>query len=209
MRLTWFGHHSFRIEYADKALYLDPYAGEQEWYDRPANLVLISKDDYDHWSRALLAKISIDGTHVFGPPDVSRDILGCKPFTPGESLTFEDNTMILATEATARTRTTVERSLGWLLVIEGRRVYFAGDTGTTQNLLNIKADVVIIPVGTLAMPAKAAADAVKIIKPRLAIPTHYGRLSGTLDDAELFKELVETSRETQVVILEPGKAVEF
>lgn len=209
MRLTWFGHHSFRIEYADKALYLDPYAGEPEWYDRHANLVLISKDDYDHWSRVLLAKITIDGTHVFGPPEVSREILGCQAFAPGESLTFEDNTMVLATDAVSGARAATEHSLGWLLAIEGKRVYFAGDTSTTPNLLNIKADIVVIPVGTLAMNAKAAAEAVKIIKPRVAIPTHYGRLSGTLDDAELFKELVETSRETQVVILEPGKGVEF
>ena len=70
---------------------------------------------------------------------------------------------------------------------------------------DIKADVVIIPVGgTNTMNAKEAASAVKLIKPKTAVPIHYGKTEGTMDDALYFKELVEEEK-INVMILKEDK----
>ena len=199
MHLTWLGHDSFKIEYSDKVIYLNPYAGGPEIYVKQANLILISKNAYDHWSREVINKILGDNTHIFGPVEVSSELFGCRTFTPGESLTFEDGTRIQAVLAKIVRRDSSEQSLGWLITVEKKTLYFTGDSDVTEELREIKADVVIIPVGG-TFKAKDAAEAVNIINPQMAIPTHYGHTAGTQDDAELFRELCRT----QVVLLEKG-----
>lgn len=189
------------IEYGDKVIYVDPYEGE---YQKAANLVLLTKDAYDHFSRDVLKRISVDGTHVFGPKEVARDLLGCRPFAPNEAMTFEDDTKIQAIAAVINRRNLHEESLGWLVTIEKKTLYFTGDTDVVPA--NVHPDVVIIPVGgTFTMGAKAAAEAVRFMKPKRAIPTHYGKTAGTQDDADVFKELLEG--EVEVMILTPGKGV--
>ena len=99
-----------------------------------------------------------------------------------------------------------EESMGWLVTVEKKTLYFTGDTDLTDEVRRAKADVVIIPVGgTYTMKAKDAAEAVNIINPKIAIPTHYGHTAGTQDDAELFRELCNT----HVIVLEIGKPLKI
>ena len=202
MLLTWFGHSSFMIEYGNKVIYIDPYEGD---YEKAADLVLITKESYDHVSRSILKKITVDNTHVFGPKEIASEVLGCRPFVPNEHITFEDNTKIQATAAIINRRDFHAESLGWLLTIEGKTLYFTGDTDVLPAKVG-NPYAVIIPVGgTFTMSTKAAVQAVKLLKPKHAIPTHYGKTAGTTDDADVFKELLEG--ETDVIILQPGKGV--
>lgn len=206
MLLTWFGHGSFRLEYENKVVYLDPYAGEQNWYDKPANLVLISKNDYDHWSRALLNKIVVDGTHIFGPADVASEIFGCRTFAPGEFISFDDGTRVQATAAVVRRRNLMSESLGWVVTIGKQTVYFVGDSDILPAMAHVKADIVVVPVGgTWTMSAKDAIAVVKTITPRVAIPAHYGSQSGTIDDAEVFREGIDNT--TTVLLMQPNREV--
>ncbi len=196
MRLTWLGHHSFKLESNGRTIYLDPYAGE---YSGFANLILISKNDYDHFSHAIVKKLMVDGTHIIGTKEVASELYGCRPFVPGDEITFEDNTKIKAVKALIKRRNMTSESLGWLITIENKTLYFAGDTDEIPEKLGTP-DIVLISVGgTWTMSAKKAALAVNIIKPKLAIPTHYGSTSGTRDDAELFKELVEPPIKVEIL----------
>ena len=57
-----------------------------------------------------------------------------------------------------------------------------------SKIQKIKCDVALLPVGgTYTMTAKVAANLANIIEPQIAIPTHYGTLVGTKEDAEKFK----------------------
>ncbi len=68
---------------------------------------------------------------------------------------------------------------------------------------NIKADIVIVPVGgTYTMNAQEAAEAVNTIKPKVAIPIHFGDIVGSRADAEKFASFV---KDAQVKILTPEK----
>jgi L-ascorbate metabolism protein UlaG (beta-lactamase superfamily) len=66
----------------------------------------------------------------------------------------------------------------------------------------IKADIVFVPVGgTYTMNATEAAKMVNTIKPGIAIPIHFGTISGNLSDAQDFK----AQAEVEVKILPASK----
>ncbi len=79
--------------------------------------------------------------------------------------------------------------VGFVLTVEGQRIYHAGDTDSISEIGSIDADIALLPVsGTYVMTADEALEAVKVIKPQVAIPMHIGRGIGSLADAEHFKE---------------------
>jgi len=56
---------------------------------------------------------------------------------------------------------------------------------------DLQPDVLLVPVsGTYVMTASEAVTAVGKIKPKLAIPMHYGTIVGSEDDAKEFKTQV-------------------
>jgi len=101
-------------------------------------------------------------------------------------------------------------SIGFLITIEDKKIYYTADTDFLKEMENIKADIMILPVGgTFTMSAREAARTVGFINPQFAIPMHYGKSVGTQDDAELFKELVEDNTKTKVIIMKEGEQIEI
>jgi len=67
-------------------------------------------------------------------------------------------------------------------------------------MADLKPDVALLPVsGTYVMTAAEAAQAAKSIKPKVAVPMHYGSIVGEEADAKTFAKLLEGSG-IQVVI---------
>lgn len=60
---------------------------------------------------------------------------------------------------------------------------------------DLKPDILLVPVsGTYVMTAKEAAKAVEKIKPKVAIPMHYGTLVGSDVDAKEFEDTVKSCK---------------
>ena len=79
---------------------------------------------------------------------------------------------------------------GYIVTLNGKRIYHAGDTDHIPEMAQLKVDIALLPVsGTYVMTAAEAAEAANTIKPGLAIPMHYGDADvvGTRADAEEFK----------------------
>ena len=56
--------------------------------------------------------------------------------------------------------------------------------------MRLSADVIFLPVGgTYTMTAAEAAGLANVIKPKIAVPIHWGSIVGSLADAETFKKL--------------------
>ena len=84
--------------------------------------------------------------------------------------------------------------VGYIIELEGTRYYIAGDTDITEENRKIKCDVAFVPVGgTYTMDFKEAASLVNEIKPQVAIPTHYGSVVGSTQDATDFVKLLHPS----------------
>ncbi len=97
---------------------------------------------------------------------------------------------------------------GYIINFGDTRIYHAGDTDIIPEMKDFKdIDVALLPVsGVYVMNADEAAEACETIKPKLAIPMHYGSIVGSITDAEMFVEQcdVETKIITQKVC-KPGE----
>ncbi len=83
--------------------------------------------------------------------------------------------------------------VGYILRVDGKRVYIAGDTGVTKEAKKVKCDIAMVPVGgTYTMDVKKAADLINTIRPEYAIPTHYGTIVGKQTDGKAFAGLVKS-----------------
>jgi len=209
--IRWLGHSAFRFEHI-KTIYTDPFRISEPKND--ADIILISHNHFDHFSPEDINRIIKDDTLVFLPPDclskMSRFVEKGKTVTlrPGDKVKISENITIEAVPAYNANKFKApgmpfhpkeNEWMGYVIAIDGKRIYFAGDTDFVPELRSLKADLAIVPVsGTYVMTAQEAAELVTAINPAIAIPMHYGEVVGTEEDAEKFKNLVRTS----VVVLE-------
>lgn len=205
MQLKWLGHASFELKINGLIIYIDPYSGE---YEDKADIILISHAHYDHFSREIVEKLRKENTTILGTASVASQIDGCRTVNPGEEGLLEKIKIkvVHAYNTSAAPRRTHARGegLGFVITTDEETLYFAGDTSLIPEMKEIKADIALLPVGgTYTMDAKEAAAAARLIKPKLAIPMHYGKIVGHLDDAVYFKELAE--EEIPVLILKEGE----
>jgi len=187
-KIFWLGHSSVLIR-SDKTVYIDPW--KVRTTDK-ADLVLISHSHYDHLSPADVERIRKDDTVVVTTADAAPRLSGdVRILKPGERLSVH-GIPVEAIPAYNTNKAFHPRKSGWIgfvVTLEGKRIYYAGDTDRTPEMEAVRADVVIVPVGgTYTMTAAEAAGAVNIIRPEAVIPIHWGDIVGSAADAGIFQE---------------------
>ncbi len=96
---------------------------------------------------------------------------------------------------------------GFLLHLDGKRIYHAGDTAllTDMQLLRDRVDVAILPIGdNFTMGPEDAARAVEFIRPEVVVPVHYDTWPLIAQDPERFRDLVGDAAD--VLVVKPGDA---
>ena len=79
--------------------------------------------------------------------------------------------------------------------------YIAGDTDITTENKQVKCDVAFVPIGgTYTMDNKEAAKLINEIKPKVAIPIHYGKIIGNISDGQNFTKLINKEIECKIFI---------
>ncbi len=100
---------------------------------------------------------------------------------------------------------------GFLIEMDGKKLYHAGDTGLTVEMQLLKEDgvqVALLPIGgNFVMDEEDAARAVKMIVPEVVVPMHYDTFDLVKADPELFSEMVGDG--VRVAILQPGGELVF
>jgi L-ascorbate metabolism protein UlaG (beta-lactamase superfamily) len=90
--------------------------------------------------------------------------------------------------------------VGFVFAVGGVTYYHAGDTDVIPEMNDLAPDVALLPVsGTYVMTADEAAKAARAIKPKTAVPMHYGAIVGSQADAARFAKLLEGSGITVVI----------
>lgn len=96
---------------------------------------------------------------------------------------------------------------GFLIQVEQKKIYHAGDTGLTMDMSLLedeKVDVAILPIGgNFTMDSFDASRAVKMIKPDLAVPMHYNTFEVIQCDPDEFSRYLDGY--CNVRIMEPGE----
>ena len=100
---------------------------------------------------------------------------------------------------------------GFLLTIEGRTIYFAGDTGLTYDMKLIGEkgiDLAILPIGdNYTMGPDDALRAVELLQPRLVVPFHYGTFPVIEQDPAAFATRVVAKTGIECRVLKPGESL--
>jgi len=190
-KIYWLGHSSIKIK-GDKTVYIDPWKLRDS---DTADLILISHSHGDHLSPGDVEKIHKDDTVIITTEDCAAQLSGdVRVITPGDEIQVGE----IKVEAVPSYNTNKafhprqNKWVGFIITMEGSRIYYCGDTDFIPEMREIEADIMIVPVGgTYTMTAEEAAEAVNLIKPGIAIPVHYGDIVGSIKDAKKFKDLCE------------------
>lgn len=187
-KIHWLGHASFRID-ASKVIYFDPF----ELRGGPtADLILISHEHYDHCSPEDVEKIKGAKTVIVTEKESSKKLKGnVKVVKPGDTIEVEGVKIraLPAYNIGKDFHPKAKAWLGFLVEIDGFTVYHPGDSDLIPEMEGLSPDIAFIPVsGTYVMDPKMAAEAALKIRPKVAIPMHYGSFIGSEKEAEKFKE---------------------
>ncbi|MBN2271596.1 MAG: MBL fold metallo-hydrolase [Sedimentisphaerales bacterium] len=205
LTLKWLGHASFRISNEDTVVYIDPWKLRDSPHD--ANLVLVSHSHHDHYSPDDIEKVSGDDTKLAASNDVVLKERNGQTIAPGMTLEFVGVRVqgVPAYNPAKQFHPKANQWVGFIIEIGGKRIYYAGDTDITDEMKSLKdIDVALLPVGgTYTMSAAEAAEAAGYIKPKLAVPYHWGDIVGSKNDADSFAQKAVC----EVKVLKPGEAI--
>ena len=190
-------HSSIRIN-KEKTIYIDPFKIDRNYND--ADIVFITHDHYDHYSEEDIDKVINETTTIIIPEELLTKLL-IKGINKNAIITVEPNKNYMVqgikfeTISAYNTNKTFHPKengwVGYIIIINGIRYYIAGDTDITEENKQVKCDVAFVPVGgTYTMDFKEAASLINEIKPKIAIPIHYGSIVGTEQDAIDFIRLL-------------------
>ena len=208
MKIKVLCHSSIKIVGEGKIIYLDPYRIKQEKND--ADIIFITHSHYDHFSQEDILKIKNEKTKILVTTDMIEKTLELG-FKKEDIITVTPNNLytVLGIEIKTIPSYNINKKfhpkennwVGYILKLEDKNIYVAGDTDITEENKNVKCDIALIPVGgTYTTNYKEAAELVNIIKPEIVIPMHYAELVGTKEDATKFEELVNSNIQVDIQI---------
>ena len=191
--IVFIGHATFKIE-GSKVVYTDPFKIKNQ--DK-ADIILITHSHFDHCSPDDITKLLGDNTTAVCSKDCVEKLEKIVPHVIGLEPYDEANVQGVHIKAVPAYNINKEfhprtnKWNGYIFTLDGTSYYLPGDTDLIPEMKDIRADIAFFPVGgTYTMNAEEAAEAAKIIDPKVAIPMHYGSIVGSNDDAEKFLKLV-------------------
>ena len=224
--LTWLGHSAWQIDTAGKRILIDPFltgnpAAAQTADAVSADFILVSHGHGDHVGDAaaiakrtgatLIANFEI--TEWFSKQGVANvnamNIGGAHTFPFGNlKLTIAHHSSMLPDGADGG------NPCGFLIRLhDGRKIYHAADTGLFLDMQLIGEegiDVAILPIGdNYTMGPEDALRAVRLIQPRLVIPTHFNTWELIAQDAAEWARRVKAETDAEPIVLRPGETYQL
>ena len=204
-KITINAHSSIRLA-GEMTVYVDPFKIEAETHD--ADVICVTHSHFDHFSIEDIRKIANEDT-VYVAPETMREemekvqLTNCVFMNPYDSIAV-DSVKIDAVPSYNTNKPMHPKENGWLgyiVEIEDTRIYIAGDTDIIEEGKTYECDIAMVPCGgTYTMDASEAAEYVNMISPKVAIPTHYGSLTGSAESGLEFKEKVNKDIEVRILI---------
>ena len=192
-------HSCIRIS-KNKIIYIDPFKIEKDYHD--ADLIFITHDHFDHYSEIDIDKVRKNDTVIIVPEELLVKVLK-QGFRQDYIITVDpgDIEMVSGIRFEAIASYNIDKQfhpkenawVGYIIEVGGIRYYIAGDTDVTEENKKVKCDVAFVPVGTYTMDFKEAAFLINEIRPKVAVPTHYGSVVGSERDATDFVRLLHPS----------------
>ena len=225
IKITWYSHACFLIETDQSRLLIDPFLSDNPLASGTADniqadYILVSHGHGDHLGDTIniakrtgatvisnyeiqtwLAGQGIENTHP-------QHIGGGFDYPWGRvKLTIAQHGSMLPDGSYGG------NPCGFLLYIEGKKIYHACDTGLFYDMKLIGEegiDLAILPIGdNFTMGPDDALRAVKLIEPQQVIPIHYDTFDVIRQDPDAWAERVRKETSARVTVMSPGDTFEL
>ena len=191
LKITFVGHGTLMFEFAGKVIHVDPVGREADYTKMPkADIILITHEHGDHLDPQAIETIKKDGTQLVLTKTCAEKVKGGIVMQNGDVKTI-DGLKIEAVPAYNPEKNFHPKGQGngYVITFADKKIYVAGDTENIPEMKNLK-DIYIafLPMNLpYTMSPEMAADAAKVIKPRILYPYHYGQ-TDTSKIVELLKD---------------------
>ena len=176
-------------------IYVDPLKINDKGY---AKYIFITHPHWDHFSVEDIKKVLTKHTKIICPKTMQKEILNLLPndvvfVEPNKSYNLDGISFdtFPSYNINKKYHPKYNQWLGHLITIDNEKVAIIGDSDLTAELMNIKTDVLLVPIGgEYTMTLQDAAKLTNLIKPKKVIPTHYGEIVGHKNMGNEFKALI-------------------
>lgn len=181
---TFIKHASIEIKYDGLSIQVDPVKKlppetDYSKFDK-ADFILVTHEHFDHYDKDAIATLSDKTTQVILNKRCA-DMLGSgKSMVNGDLLQLRDDITIEAVPAYNITPDHQQfhpkgRDNGYVLTVDGLRIYIAGDTEDIPEMANLKdIDIAFLPCNQpYTMTPSQLANAAKMFMPKVVYPYHY------------------------------------
>ena len=185
VRFTCIKHASIQINYNGLEIEVDPVGKgmkpETDYSQFPkADIILVTHEHHDHFDSDAIAQLRTASTKIYLNPAVHKMFGSGKALKNGDKVKIANDITIEAVPAYNTTPGREKfhpkgRDNGYILTLDGMRIYIAGDTEDIPEMANIKdISIAFLPCNQpYTMTIDQAANAAKIIKPKVLFPYHY------------------------------------
>ena len=190
--ITAIKHATMLIQYDGFEIHVDPVGKKMDPATdyskfKKADIILVTHEHFDHYDKDAIDVLKKEGTQIFLNKAVKKLYGSGTVLTNSETKVISKEIKIEAVPAYNTTKGREKfhpkgRDNGYILTIDGLRIYIAGDTEPIPEMKNIKdIDIAFLPVNQpYTMTPEQCANAAKMFSPKVLIPYHFGKtdLSG-------------------------------
>lgn len=184
LEITFIGHASLMFRYGGKVIDIDPVSRQADYTKMPdADLILVTHQHPDHFDPKAIKELLKPTTVLILTQTCARTMSGGVIMKNGDSRTI-DGIKIEAVPAYNLVHKQPNGEFyhpkgignGYVLTFGNKRVYVAGDTENIPEMKSLgKIDIAFLPMNLpYTMTPEMAADAARMVRPKILYPYHYG-----------------------------------
>ena len=199
MKREVLGHASVKL-IGDKTIYFDPYNIKDKYND--ADYIFITHDHYDHYDLESINNVKKDNTKIIVPKCL-EDKEHYLVVEPNKTYTIDDLEFdVIRSYNPDKPFHPIENDyVGYNVHVEDELFYIMGDTDRTCETDSVKTDICFVPIGgTYTMNVKEAINYINYLKPKVAIPIHYGSIVGSKTLGIDFKNNIDDNIKVELYI---------
>ena len=191
LTLHFYAHASLAIQRGETYIYIDPVMEHADYSRLPkGDLVLVTHHHSDHFDRMAVDEITTRHSEIVCDRTSAEAFeMNCHTMRPGsvanprEWVKIEAVAAYNTSEGHTKFHPKEREDCGYIITIDGTRIYIAGDTELTPEMKALKdIDIAFLPVNQpYTMTVDQAVEAIKAIRPAIFYPYHYGQVEEKTD----------------------------